>query len=220
MQQFGRLARRGRRHHDPVERRLFGPAQTAVPMPRDDIVDLQVLQPRLGLVQQAAIPLDRIDIARQPAQHRGLVAAARADLQHPVPRLYIQRLGHQADDIGLADRLGAVDRQGLVLPGLVEEFLVHEDRPVDRFDRRQHTRVHHPLLAKAQDQPPGTLVVQLHTASTVFGGAPPSTPLRSCRLGAWVRSICSGVTEIFPSSIARRSVPGGWSCLVPRKLIQ
>ena len=221
VQQFRRLARRGRRDHDAVERRLLRPAQAAVAVAGDDVVDAQHPQPPLRLGQQAAVALHRIDIARQPAQHRRLVAGPRADLQHPVTRLHIQRLGHQADDIGLADGLGAVDRQGLVLPGLVEEFLVHEDGAVDRLHRRQHPGVGHPLLPQPQDQPSGAVVVQLHAAAALaFGGAPPSIPFRSLTLGMWVRSMCSGVTEILPSSMALRSVPSACSCFAPRKLIQ
>ncbi len=182
-----------------------------------------VLQLGLGLDHQAAVAFDRIDIARQPAQHRALVAAARADLEHPVARLDLQRLGHQADDIGLADRLGAVDRQGLILPRPIQELLVHEDGAVDRLHRRQHARIGDPLLAQRQDQAgpapvvlSGSSAARLIRPASLFGGAPPSTPFRSWTLGLWVRSMCSGVTEILPSSMARRSVPGAWSCLASR----
>ena len=220
-QQFGRLGRRGGGDHDPVERRLFGPAQAAVAVFGDDVLDLQHPQSRFGLDQQTAIPLHRIDIARQPAQHRALIPAAGADLQNPMPRLHLQRLGHQSDDIGLADRLGAVDRQGLILPRLIQELLVHEDRAVDALHRLQHARVRDPLLPQRQDQPPGPVVVQVHAAvATLFGGAPPNTFFRSCTLVMCVRSICSGVTEIRPSSMALRSVPSACSCFSPRKLIQ
>ncbi|MCY1382774.1 hypothetical protein D9M69_708300 [compost metagenome] len=60
-------------------------------------------------------------------------------------RLNVQRLGHQTDDVGLADRLGAVDRQGLVFPGLIQKFLMNEDRAIDRFHGLENPRVGHPL---------------------------------------------------------------------------
>ena len=50
-----------------------------------------------------------------------------------------------------------------------------------------------PLEGKGRCEP-------LPHPATDFGGAPPSTPFRSWMLGAWVRSMCSGVTDIFPSS--------------------
>ena len=80
-----------------------------------------------------------------------------------------------------------------------------------------------PDIAKAIGVPAtaeGAVVVQVHAAFTVFGGAPPSTFFRSWTLALWVRSMCSGVTEMRPFSTARRSVPSAWSCLWPRKLIQ
>src|SRR5690606_729761 len=132
----------------------------------------------------------------------------------------VQRLGHQADNIGLADRLGAVDRQGLILPRLIEEFLVDEDGAVDGFHRLQHPRVRHPLTPQRPYLATRAVVPETRCSCGPLGGAPPSTFFRSLTDCMCVRSMCSGVTEMRPSSIARRSVPSACSCGAPRKAIQ
>jgi hypothetical protein len=84
-----------------------------------------------GRAGQRAVPVDGVDPAGQLAQDRRLVARAGADLQHGVARLHVQRLCHEANDRGLADRLSAGNRQRHVLIGAVGEMALHEGAAVD-----------------------------------------------------------------------------------------
>ena len=85
---------------DAIERRLLRPAQPAVAEPGGDVVEAQLLEARLGLVEQRLVALDRVDAPAQPRQDRRLVAGPGADLQDLLPRPELERLGHQADHLG------------------------------------------------------------------------------------------------------------------------
>ncbi len=70
--------------------------------------------------------LDRDHLAGDPAHHRGGVARAGADLEHPSPGRDLGRLDHQRDDIGLRDGLAGLDRQRPVLIGEGAHLIGHE----------------------------------------------------------------------------------------------
>src|SRR6185312_1294447 len=122
-----RLGRRRRRDQNAVERRLLRPPFRAVSEARDDVAELQRLEARLGLAHQRAVALDGVDEPREPGEHGRLVAGTGADLEHAGARLDHQRLGHQRDDVGLADRLATGDGQGGVLPRPILEELRREE---------------------------------------------------------------------------------------------
>jgi hypothetical protein len=66
------------------------------------------------LVEQRLDAFDGVNLARELREDGGLVAAARADLQHLVVRLGVEPLGHERDHVRLADRLPMSDRRGAV----------------------------------------------------------------------------------------------------------
>ena len=69
---------------DGVIRAGAGMAQASITIDQADLAQqTQTLQMALGLVVQGAQALDAHHLARQRGQHRGLVTAAGANLQHP-----------------------------------------------------------------------------------------------------------------------------------------
>jgi len=79
-----------------------------------DVSSAQVHQTFPRVVEQRLDALDRIHLVGQPRQDRGLISASRADFQDLVFRLDVEPLGHQRDDVRLADRLAEPDRGGAV----------------------------------------------------------------------------------------------------------
>ena len=71
------------------------------------------------MFRQIGMPLNRIhqltvrvlSIMRELAQDRRLETGTRTDLERPVSRSGIERLGHQRHHVGLADRLASANRQ-------------------------------------------------------------------------------------------------------------
>src|SRR6516162_2384577 len=88
---------------------------------RGDVVNPESGEALLRLLQQRPVALDGVDPPRQAREHRRLIAGARADLEHLVTRRHLECLGHQGDDLRLADGLALADGQRLILVGLVVE---------------------------------------------------------------------------------------------------
>ncbi len=88
-------------------------------------------------------------------EHRCLVAASGADLQHHAFLLYAGELGHQGHDERLADCLLPTDRQGAVEVGVFADFLRHEQMARYIAHRLKHEWVGDaPLLELAFDHLP------------------------------------------------------------------
>ena len=87
------------------------------------------------------MPLDADDAGGQSGQHRGLITAARADFEHFFPARQGEGFGHQGDDVGLADRLAAIDRQGPIGVGLGPQLVGKKHLAWDGSHGRQHARV-------------------------------------------------------------------------------
>ena len=112
-ERLGHVIRR-RRHHDSVERLEFRPARITIPDPRVHVAVSQRIEQRPGPPGQLWDDFNRIDVARQLGQDRGLVAGSGPDLEHRVPGRYIQRFGHVRHDVRLRDRLAVADGQRAV----------------------------------------------------------------------------------------------------------
>ena len=150
-QQISRDLRRTGGDENPVERRLLRPAERAVAVAKVNVADVQIHQPLERLIQQRLDPLHAVDFFGDLAEYRGLVSAARADLQHAAGRLEHQPVGHQRDDIRLADGLPVPDGQGASSEGAVallsrEKLIARRrahggdhprirDPPIDHFTR-------------------------------------------------------------------------------------
>ena len=115
------------RSQDGVERRGLGPAARAVAGAQLDVVVAQPLQPRRRQPGQLVDALDGIDALGDPADHRGRIARAGADLEHAIARLDLRRCDHQADDVRLRDGLAGFDRQRGVLIGKLAQAFGNED---------------------------------------------------------------------------------------------
>ena len=146
------------RDQDGVVRGGVGPAMRAVAQVH---LGIDQTQPRQALARgpgQGVVALDRVDPGGQPRQHGGGVARARADLQHAILRLDPRRRDHQADDVGLGDRLAGLDRQRGVVIGELAQAFGHE-----QFARRLAQGLQHALVAHAA---PGDLPLD-HPFSSV-----------------------------------------------------
>ena len=99
--------------------------QPSVPSPwqHRDVREAELRQAaRPRRVGQLLVPLDGVDLARDPAEDRRGVARAGADLEHAIAGPERERRGHQRDDVRLRDRLPALDRQRRVLVGELREL--------------------------------------------------------------------------------------------------
>ena len=77
----------------------------------------------------------------QPGQQGGVVARARADVEHALAAVQLQQLEHAGDDERLGDRLLGADRQRHVLPRVVAQLGRHEGLARDRADGLEHALV-------------------------------------------------------------------------------
>ena len=69
--------------------------------------------------------------ARDPSEHRRLIAGARPDLEHLLAAFERQAFGHEGDDVGLGDRLSFADRQRMIPVSLSGEVGRDEEVPRD-----------------------------------------------------------------------------------------
>ena len=98
----------------------------------------------LSTFVQATQSLDAVDLGRQQAQHRSLVATAGADFQHPSEQTGLalaQQLDHASDYVGFGDGLPQPDGQTRVLIRLVSEARVHKAMALDGSKSFQQQRV-------------------------------------------------------------------------------
>jgi len=177
---------------------------------------------RLG--QQRRDAFDRVHFDRQLRQHRRLVAATGADLQHLAQLAPgAQRLDHQGDHIGLGNSLRKAYRQRIVVVSAACQRLLHEQ--VARYDTqcRKHALVGNPFLAQPLDHArAGALRGHAYALRRRLEAAVHSF-IQSRRSGIWfgcVRSTCNGVTDTRFAATAWKSVPSPASCALPAGPIQ
>ena len=92
-------------------------------------VDLQISEslqkgPRRG--RQLRDDLHRVDLDSHLGENRCLISRPGTDLEHLVPRLDLEQLGHPGHDVGLRDGLTVSDGQRVIFVGLVEIIGGHE----------------------------------------------------------------------------------------------
>ena len=112
-----RNAFRGTGDDDLVERRMFRPALESVADLDVDVGVAEFFECPLRRAPERFDDFDGVDFLDQAAQHGRLVSATRADFQHAVGGLRVDRLGHERHDEGRRDGLLFPDGQGHVLVG-------------------------------------------------------------------------------------------------------
>ena len=93
-------------------------------------------------VGQGRDNLDRVDLPGQLGQNRRLISGTRADLEHAVVRLDLERLAHEPDDVGLGDGLAVADRQGKIAVSVGPDGVGHEQMPRHARHGVEHARIH------------------------------------------------------------------------------
>ena len=73
------------------------------------VVVSQSLQVSPGTFGEGVDDLDGAHLSHQFCEHRGLIAAAAADLQHAIFRLGLKLGGHESHDEGLGNSLAMAD---------------------------------------------------------------------------------------------------------------
>ena len=126
---------------DLVERSVLGPALEAVADADEDVGVAQAFQRPFGPQTQRLDDLDRVHFLDQRAEHRRLIAAAGADLQHAIRGLRVQLLGHERDDERRGDGLAFADRQAHVIVGAGPLVGRHEFVPQRGPHGLQHPRI-------------------------------------------------------------------------------
>jgi hypothetical protein len=91
---------------------MLGPSEVAVARANRDVAVAEVGQRFACSCRKRRDNLDRVHAVGEHAEHRGLVARPRANLQHAMVRLDVQRLCHEGNDVGLGDGLVVPYRQG------------------------------------------------------------------------------------------------------------
>ena len=124
--------RGGRRDDDRVERRLL--RQAARP-----VADMHA---DTGAGERGARPF------RELGQHRGLVARARADVEHALVAVQVARLADQPHHRRLRDRLLVADRKRDVVPRVRAQVFRDEARAVDARERVSDARAHRSARAR------------------------------------------------------------------------
>src|SRR2546426_2286397 len=125
----------------PIERRFVGPAERAAADPDPHVVVAETLEERTRPLGQARQSFDRADPPRELGEHRRLVTRAGADLEDLLMAVELEELRHEADDVGLRNRLLLADRQGMVAVGAVTQGLLDEEVTRHPPHRRQHALV-------------------------------------------------------------------------------
>ena len=107
---------------DAVERRPLRRPGKSITGDDGDIGISERLEPFTRGIGERPVALDAHHFAHQAGENCGLIARACADLENAVLRFDVELFGHISDDIRLADRLPASDRQRPVGIGAVGEF--------------------------------------------------------------------------------------------------
>src|SRR5262249_8692640 len=127
LEQGRRDRRPAGRDEDAIERGLVGPAERAAAQADPDVVVAELLEESPRALGQARKPLDRADSPGELGQHGRLVAGSGAHLQDLLLAAQLEQLGHEADDVGLRDRLLLADRQRMIAVGAVAQRPLAEE---------------------------------------------------------------------------------------------
>src|SRR5690606_32400244 len=137
------------RDDDGVVGRHLRHAQAPVAEDEAQVAESQAAQVRPRCLVQSAQALDRHDLPDEMREQRGLVPAARADLENlgrgarrGVEGLE-RELEHARDGAGSRDGLAEADRERDVVVGATRETLVHEGVSRHRRHRGEHRLVAH-----------------------------------------------------------------------------
>lgn len=126
---------------DPVERRLFSPAECPVADRQRYVGDPQLSQHGISPLSQCRDPLDGKDLLRQVRQYRCLVSAACADIEDAVAWADSQFLAHKRYYVGLGYGLPVADVDGPILVCLMPVSRIDELLPRHLSHHRQDTLV-------------------------------------------------------------------------------
>ena len=129
------------RNQNGIERGLLRPTHGAVGEDDLGIVVAEPLDPLAGLIGEHLMPLDRVNLAGDAAQHRRRVAGAGANLEHLVGGFQLQQLDHAGDDVRLRDGLPGLDGERRILIGEVRQMLRHERLARHGAHGRKHQRI-------------------------------------------------------------------------------
>jgi hypothetical protein len=126
---------------DRAVRPLGRIAARAVADDQVDVLDAGGVEVALSLLGELRLALDAPHLAAKTGEHRGVVARARADVEHLLVAGELEHLAHPRDDHGLRDGLPGADRQRRVLPCETGECRRDEQVPGNGRNRRQHPLV-------------------------------------------------------------------------------
>ena len=180
--------------------------QPMVPSPSrsDTLLHARALNVLARLLEQRRNPLDREHLRHEMREQHRLIARARADLEHALLARELQQLEIARVHPRLRDRLPVADRQRRVLVRAMPQPRRHERVARRHLERAQHGEIANSLLAQRLDEP----LPRAAQCSFVATHRSRHHVAAPCSALKCVRSRCSGVTETYPSSIARKSESG------------
>src|SRR5262245_47170036 len=148
----GNLGGRGG-HDDRAVGGELAPAVAAVEDLEVDVLDGERADRFAGALRKCRDALDRVHLREEPAQYGGVVAGARADLEHAAGPVRLRQLAHARDDVGLRDRLLLPDRERGVVVGLRAQRLLDERLARDLAERSDDEWIGDPSRRKLPHHP-------------------------------------------------------------------
>ncbi len=169
------------------ERSSLGPAGRAVADTHIDIAVTELGKSSPGDLGEAGMALDRIDMCRDPAQHRRRITGSGPDFEHRIARLDFGAFDHQRHDIGLRDGLAMADREGRILIGEFLEARIDECLPRDDAHRLDDVSVPYPPSREMRRDHPFAGAGKINHGGSLpcVSSQPPRQIVALFRQGAW-----------------------------------
>src|SRR2546423_645391 len=181
-----------------IVRRVLAPTKGSIAKQERNVARTNLLDCFAGFVEQGRNSFDGEDLSGELREKRRLITRSRSDLQHFLISLQVEQLEVSRMNRWLRYRLTVADRQRRVFVGAMAYTRGDEEMTRHLVDSMQHSEVLDSLLMEQFDQaPPRTAELVLYGCCHQFSA--------DASMAWCVRSRCSGVTDMYPSCMARKS---------------
>ena len=131
------------RHDDDIKGSVGGATGGTIALEQGDVAVAEAPEARPRNVSKRAVPLNRVDMLRNPAENGTSIARTGPDFQHLVTRAYMCRLDHQRHDVGLGNGLAFLDGKRRIFIGELVVTIAHEHLARHLAHGCQDMPVHH-----------------------------------------------------------------------------
>src|SRR5437868_10243764 len=202
---FGQLLVVGRRYlgcagadEYGIVRSVLAPTKGSIAKQEGDVARANLLDCFARFVEQGGNSFDGEDLSGELREKRRLVTRPRPYFQHFLISLQVEQLEVSRMNRWLRYRLTVADRQRRVFVGAMAYTRGHEEMTRHLVDGVEHGEVLDSLLVEQFDQtPPRPAELVLYGCCHQFSA--------DASIAWCVRSRCNGVTDMYPSCMARNS---------------